>query len=334
MPDRKPRIWIIEASEPVPWPSKDARAMRAGQIASQLAAHGADVTWWTSAFHHGSKTHIASPGPQVVGEGLRLWFLACPPYSRNISLRRLRSLTQVARGFALQSRLEPRPDAILCCYPSIDLAFEASRFGQQFGVPVMIDIRDLWPDIFAQAVPLSGAIARALLAPLDRKARTALAHATGLSAISQPILEWGLAKAGRRQNGHDRVIHHACRQTVLSPVQRIQAEAFWQAQGLRLDGSEKIFGFFGSLSNVPEFGSAVAALDFLPNDLKASFRMVICGQGERLAWLQGQAARCHPLLVVPGHIGAAEIAVLMQHACAGLLIYPQRSDFMMSFPNE
>ena len=47
----------------------------------------------------------------------------------------------------------PRPDLILCSYPTIELSVEAVRYGRTHGIPVVLDVRDLWPDIVLDLLP-------------------------------------------------------------------------------------------------------------------------------------------------------------------------------------
>jgi glycosyltransferase involved in cell wall biosynthesis len=333
------RIWLIKVSEPLPLPGAKLRLMRTGQIAERLLERQADVTWWVSDFNHAEKRYHALDGvagPDRAGylaNGVFARFLHGRPYKRNVSLARIFSHRDEARDFAVRARALPPPQAILCSYPTIDLAHAATAFGKERGIPVILDVRDLWPDIFLAVSPLPEQLTRALIAPMMRKAHLTLRDATAISAISEPILDWALAKAGRPRGEIDRVVTLSYERATLTDEARATEEASWRARGLKLDGSEYIACFFGNLSSAPEFETVVEAIDHLPENIRVRTRIVICGAGERLAWLQAQAAR-RPELLAPGHIGAAAINTLMRHATAGLLIYPSRPDFLISYPNK
>jgi len=327
-------VWIISLGEPLPLPGRQVRLMRAGMIAKEFAARGADITWWTSTFSHAEKRYIAEQGDEFhVLNGVRLRFLHGRPYQRNVSLARMSNHREVARNFIQIVRSSPRPDLVFCCYPTIELAHAAVRIGKEFGIPVIVDVRDLWPEVFLDVTPLPRPLMRLSLTPLYRKARLTLAGATAITAITEPFLEKSLALAGRVRSPLDRVVPLAYERTDPTPQDRKSALAFWHKQGLKLDGSERIACAFGNLSNVPEFSTAVDALDHLAAELQKNLRMVICGSGDKLRWLKEQTKR-HPQLIVPGRVGQAEIAVLMEHADAGLLVYPNRRDFLLAFPNK
>ena len=74
-------------------------------------------------------------------------------YQRNISFQRLLFNYSMEREFRRLTKTEQPPDVILAAYPPIELAAAAGRYGHEHGVPTIGDVRDLWPDIWAEAVP-------------------------------------------------------------------------------------------------------------------------------------------------------------------------------------
>ena len=75
-------------------------------------------------------------------------------YSSNVSLARFRDHRQVAERFAAAAAAEPRrPDIIVAGLPTIELCLESTRYGKQRGVPVVLDMRDMWPDVFLELLP-------------------------------------------------------------------------------------------------------------------------------------------------------------------------------------
>ena len=303
-------------------------------IAQELAARGAQTTWWTSTFSHAEKRGIAEQADELnVLGGVRLRFLHGRPYQRNISVARICNHREVSQDFVRLAKSSPRPDLIFCCYPTIELAHAAVCFGKENKVPVVVDVRDLWPEVFLDVTPLPRPLARLALTPLYRKARQTLGGATAITAITEPFLNKALGLAGRDRQPLDRVVPLAYNRIDPKPQEYESALAFWHRQGLKLDGSERIACAFGNLSKVPEFGTAVSALEHLAPAQKKKLRMVICGSGDKLEWLKKQA-KIHPELIVPGRVGQAEIAVLMEHSKVGLLVYPNRRDFLLAFPNK
>lgn len=303
-------------------------------IARELQALGVQTTWWVSTFSHHSKSYVGQLGGQVhVLNGIDMRFLHGRSYEKNVSVARMVNSLQVAKDFARLARGAPKPDVIFCCYPTVDLAVEATRYGREHDVPVMIDVRDLWPEIFLQLTPVPKSLMRLILLPLYARARTALSNATALTAITEPFLKKALQLAGRAQNDLDGAVLQSYEKVILPQSVRERALRFWHAQGLKLDGSERIACFFGNLSGVVEYDTVIESLKHIDQQLAQRLRIAICGNGDKLEWLQNKAAS-RPELIVPGRINQAEISVLMDHADIGLLIYPRREDFNISYPNK
>lgn len=334
MTSKQKIAWVIEVGEPLPVDGKQVRLMRAGIIARTFSSQGWKTTWWTSSFNHADKQHMAKAGDvTTVLNDVDLRFVHGRAYKKNISMARVLNHLEEAKDFARRARQMPKPDVIVCGYPTIDLAYEAVRYGKEFGVPVIIDVRDLWPEVFLDVSPLPEFLTRLALAPLYRKAKQALSGATAIIAITEPFLEKALKLAGRGRNSEDMVVPLAYKRNVSTPHAKQSALDFWREKGLKLDGSERIVCCFGNLSDVPEFETAIDSLEHLTVPQKKDFRMVICGRGEKLKWLHDQSKN-HPSLVVPGFVGQAEIATLMDFSHLGMLIYPNRKDFIVSYPNK
>ena len=48
-----------------------------------------------------------------------------------------------------------KPDIILTSIPSIELSKVAVKYANKFNIPIVLDIRDLWPDVFFEILPKS-----------------------------------------------------------------------------------------------------------------------------------------------------------------------------------
>jgi glycosyltransferase involved in cell wall biosynthesis len=332
-------VWIIEVGEPIPLPGLTTRTMRAGQLASQLVKDGVDVTWWVSDYNHSAKEYHNLNGLDGEGRlrtltnGTKVYFLHGRPYKNNIDIYRALHNLDIARNFRKAATTLSPPNIIICCFPTIELADAATNYGNIRGIPVVVDIRDLWPDVFLDILPLPRWLSYLLIWPLRLQASRSLRRATAISAISEPILDWGLHKAGRPKNKFDHVFPLSYQRTEPSIKHRINAVERWRFLGLKCDGSEQIFCCFGTLSHVPEFETLLEALALLPEPLAKTIRVVICGAGPRLAWLQ-KMSRIYPQLLVPGYVGSDAIEAVMPYANGGLLLYPSRKDLSSSYPNK
>lgn len=132
-----------------------AKQMRAGYIANELIQQGAhSVTLWGSAFDHFSKTwHSKETTTLEVSDRLTVKLIKGIGYKKNISWRRFLDHRIVAKKFKVLAPLCQKPDVMVVSMPPHDLAYEAVRFATKHNIPVIVDIRDPWPDLFLNHVP-------------------------------------------------------------------------------------------------------------------------------------------------------------------------------------
>jgi hypothetical protein len=127
-----------------------------------------------------------------------------PGYKESISFARARDHALWGRAFRKAIEAEPAPDIIFCAYPTIEAAAVCVRFGKERGIPVVVDLRDMWPDIFSERAPAAlRPVAQAALWPVRARARAALRGATALFAITEEFLAWGLRFARRPRGEWD-----------------------------------------------------------------------------------------------------------------------------------
>lgn len=326
------RVWLVTIGEPLPTDPGQARLLRCGILARQLAAAGHDVLWWTSAFDHVAKRHRSPEDRRVPwAERLELWLLHGPGYQRNISLERIRDHRVLARKFAVLAAAEPRPDIVLASFPPIELCLECCRYGREAGVPVVLDVRDLWPDTFLDHVP--GPLrwlGRLALAGMFRDTRRAFRMASAVIGITPRFVAWGLAKAGRPSTDRDRDFPMGYPRPDFDPADMAQARRYWSEEhGLRRDEAQ-LAVFFGSLGHQFDLEPVLQAARDLKHE---GHRFVICGTGERLEEYR-RRARDLPNVLLPGWVQAPQIAALMEIADVGLAPYLDLVNFQDNYPNK
>ena len=81
-------------------------------------------------------------------------------------------------------------------------------FAKARHIPVLIDIRDEWPDLFMNSMP--GKLKKFLKIIMShdfRMIKRTLHGADGLIAMMNSLLEWGLKYAGRPKGARDRIFY-------------------------------------------------------------------------------------------------------------------------------
>ena len=319
------------ASEMLPIDEGHQRAMRAGMLADTLRARQHEVTWWTSAFNHSTKRLRCDHTSTVtLGNGTRLKLLFGRAYRRNVCLARLLNHYQLALEFARQSAKEITPDLILCCWPTIELAAACVRYAEKHNIPVVLDVRDLWPDILLDVIPRSVRwVAKWVSLPYSRMTRKAFERCTAIVGISENYLNWGLGYAGRPRKEFDAVFPLGYQEPVLPPAV-VEAERSY-LQALGVDDSRTICWFLGSFGQTYDLEPIIHAARELQQLGESRFQFVFSGDGEkRRAWQE--LARGLRNVVFTGWLDAARIAAMMRMSRIGLAAY--RKGAPQGLPNK
>lgn len=203
--ERDLTVWVIQTGEPVHTDHGVPRAMRGMSISDALVRRGHTVLFITTAFDHAEKHHRTRHVRRVfLPSGLGIMFVGSPGYKRNIGLGRLIDHAVLARRARKAVCGLVPPHVAFIGYPPIEVAWTVSRLLNRMGVPFIIDVKDQWPTIFVDAIPLRlRRIGRMFLHPYFLIARKALRGATGLSAMSESFLDWALIFAGRARSSSD-----------------------------------------------------------------------------------------------------------------------------------
>ena len=200
------RIWLTTVGEPLPSDPGNERLLRTGILAELLVRQGWEVVWWTSTFNHQQKKQrCTSDATARLGDRYVIRMLFSPGYRKNVSVARIRSHRVCADNFTKAAVNERPPDVILCSYPTLELSLACVKYGRKNCVPVVLDIRDLWPDLLLNVAPRWGrSLARAALAPMFREARAACRGAKAICGVTSPMVDFGLRHANRRRTPLDR----------------------------------------------------------------------------------------------------------------------------------
>lgn len=342
------RIWILKSGEPVTFLPAEGndRMLRAGIMAGLLTERGHDVTWWTSQFSHQHKT-FRDVVPDTIVEGHRedeqaapnLIFMSSPGYSKNIGLRRLRDHAQMSRRFHKMAPRLPRPDVIVASYPTIELCAAAIEYCEVNGVPCIIDIRDMWPDIIYSrlAKPLERlGLKRTLKFPrYERMATKIFQKAQSVTGLSSGMVEWSARRFGRPPilQSYDRVFCQSKFPRILSKDQNESERLKWLDKGIDLVAPKVRIVWSGSLVKETDGATLLEALEQIPPEQRTSIEVVFCGTGNLVPRIEEMAKRLEHVTYA-GWVDELALTNLLEHSHIGLLCYLNRFDFQNSIPNK
>ncbi|MBS1704587.1 MAG: glycosyltransferase family 4 protein [Armatimonadetes bacterium] len=326
------RIWLITVGEPLPSDGPNERFLRTGILAQTLVDRGHEVVWWTSAFDHIRKTFRTQTSEQIYSvDGLEIVALKGCGYGRNVSVGRIRDHKMVAREFSRLALEMPQPDVIQASVPTVELGMAAVQYGARHKVPVTLDCRDMWPDLFVEPFPDSlQPLARLAIFPLFREAQHAFRMATGITGHTDAFMRWGLAYAQRPKGPWDKSFPFGYVSRVPNETDRIEAERFWDEHGVHANDSHFRACFVGVLSRQFEFEALAKSIRSSRGN---SLQFVLCGQGEMEPMLREQLKGLTNV-VFPGWVDAARIWVLQRRSHAGLAPYINTRNFRENLPNK
>lgn len=324
-------IWLIKDSEPLPLGNSKARMFRMGMLAEYLSKRMHHVTWWTSNFCHFTKTFIKITSDEVDAyPNCRIKLIQAKGYKKNISIQRIFHNRAVAKKFRVLAHNESnKPDLILVALPTIDLSYEAIRYGKENNIPVIVDLRDMWPDILTDHAPwFLRKLARFTLISQYNMMKFVCANATALCSMTNEFLEWGLDYANRRRTAEDAV--HRFAYTAPTDTQDESHEHQDVFKKILTIKNEKslLIAYIGTLGST-HLDKFIAAIQQSQDDI----HLIIVGTGKNEVLLKQQANTCNRIHFT-GFINKSQIAFLMKIVDIGLLPYLHRKDFLASIPNK
>ena len=188
---------------------------------------------------------------------------------------------------------------------------------------MIVDVRDLWPDIFEHN--LSGIIkllAKPYIKWLDSKTKKIMRDAFAIYSISQAMLDWGLKKGQRVQQKQDRYFYLGYQ----------KKENLKNTEKEVMDESKFNISFFATINN--QFNYEII-LD-LAEKLKQNDKDVminICGDGPQFETLK-QKAQSYENVKLFGWVGKDIIDYILKSSKFGLAPYKNTFDFQMSVSNK
>lgn len=321
-------IWLVQPHEHTPldvgWP-----AIRTAHLARHLTQDGARVIWWTSRFHHHSRSHRpGDSGPIEVADGYSVILLDGPGYGSSTSLRRLLHYRHLARQWTRRAEsMKSLPDLIHCVLPPLELAEAAILFAREHDIPISVDVMDIWPDVYLIVLPK-------LLRPAGRMAlfreysrlRRICSRAGAFTAISPDYLDWAVRHGRRKRRDADAVFALGAP----SPQSERRPSAIDVSVQGRFEG-RVVATFLGSFISMCDVQVVLRAAEQLSERGRDDVVFVIAGDGPNGDRIRRRAMN-RPNIVLTGWLGPEESTWLLRRSNLGLATYVP--DAPMSWPNK
>ena len=328
-------VWILQTGEPLHIDAGNPRPMRAINLANALVEAGHKVILWSSAFYHQEKRHRSLGAPRIiVSPQLEIRLIPSSGYERNIGLGRLWDHAILALNLKQQLKQETSlPDVAFIGYPPIETAVVMTGWLSARGVPSLLDLKDQWPSLFLDAMPVGlRAVGRLALWPYFHYSKVAMRQATGLSSMADSFLQWGLDFLGREKSPNDGVFPLTSPSLPLGEDKLREARLWWDKQGICAEDCTLRLVFIGSHMSVFDFTPVRdAAVSFAQRGMSVQF--VICGDGGFSTQLRSMMANI-PNVFFPGWVDRAQIETLAERSHAAMTPYRNIDNFTKNLPNK
>jgi glycosyltransferase involved in cell wall biosynthesis len=284
------------------------------------------VIWWTSNFFHITK-HYRCPraSTRIINENLTVKLLPTPSYKNNIGLARVYNHYIYSRRFeneALKTR--ERPDVILASLPPLDSASAVVRIGKKLNSKIVIDIQDLWPDVFIFLFPkYLKPIAKLLFYRLFQKANSIYKKADALIAVSTDYLERGLKVC--KNSKPTMVLHLGIDLNFFD--NQVKPNNFFLNKRER----ETWITYIGTLGRTYDLETILETATYFSDN--PDVRFIIAGDGPEYTQLKKKVLKKGiPNIVFTGMLGYPDLTQLLSLSAVGISAYAPGAP--QTFPNK
>ena len=330
-------VWLVKLEEQVPT-DPVFRPYRMSMLADALHSKGHTVTRWCSDYDHLAnaerfgKNHTVEYKP---GYDIRFVHTSVT-YQKPVSIKRLLNNQLLYHKFykqAVKAACQKKPDVIVCAMPTPSMAKACAMVAQKFDVPLVLDARDMWPDIIeVELAGIKTLLAGPVITLMKRDLRFACAQATGLVGITDFFLGHLLRYADRERGELDRVFELGFQRTEPGLNEDRSAE-FWRGKQVNLYDDVIIY-FAGRLNSTISsvFEPVIKAANDL-QQLQPRVKFVFCGTGQHRDKIAGMAHGCSNI-ILPGEIDSDNLFWLRKYSLAGIQPVARRKDYQNSLSNK
>lgn len=322
------KVWIVSVGEPLPTDGKNTRLRRMGNLAECISQNGHNVEWFSVSFDHYKKVQRCYEDKDInINNNFIMHLSHVNGYKKNISLARIIHHKVSAKQIYKKMNSLDKPDVIISSMEPLEVADIATQYGIENSVPVVVDVRDLWPEIYYEVIPKK---LHFLLNPYVNHCRIVLnrimSNAYSIVGLSEGFLKYGLSFANRDKKEIDRVFPIAY-PNYNYELYKGKFKEYWCEYGLNKD--DFIIAFLGNFGKQFDFDAIVEASNRLKNNSKIKF--VLCGTGPQLKDIKNRTSEN---VIFPGWIEKEQILSLAANSSLGIAPYINSINYTQNTPNK
>lgn len=322
------KMWIVSVGEPLPVDGENVRLRRMGNLAMYASQRGVDVEWFSVSFeHYGKKQRCLRDTDYQINKNFKMHLVYTNGYKRNISFARVLHHKNAGKNILNRMKHLDKPEVIIASMEPLEVSFSAVQYAKENGVPCIVDVRDLWPEIYYDVIPRS---LHWLLDVYVKKCKKTLnytmANCDSIVGLSEGFLQYGLKYAERQKKDNDKVFPIAYPNYDYESY-RNRLEEFWGKYGLK--NSDFIVTFLGNFGDQFRFEKIIEASKKLA--IYSDIKFVLCGNGKHQDEVQQRVGKN---VIMPGWIEKNEILSLLSNSHLGMAPYIDSMNYRMNTPNK
>ena len=311
------KILLITVGEP-PLIFQEQRYHRTGILALELSKNN-KVEYWSSNFFHQTKTFFDA-GDYKINKNLKFKAIKTIGYKKNISLQRFFDQFFFAlKVFYLLLKENKKPNVIVTSLPTCDLSFFTTLYCKLYKVKFIIDVRDMWPDIFwlRKKNSVISIIIKILSCHQIFFKNFSISNADGVVSITKEFLNWSIKKKEKNYSKLNNYFY-------LSPP-------YINLNKNILNVTDKINILFIGVISYQKFD--FDSLFSISKNLNDNIFFHFVGDGDDFEKLKSDTIHFQNIKVY-GYQSYAKILEIAEFCQFGLANYNPTIDFKMSIPNK
>ena len=322
-------IWYVSLYEPLPIDGRNVRKMRTGWICDALLKENL-VELWIPGFDHLSHQHYKKESvSEKLESGLNIQYLKGIGYEKDTSLKRLFHNKYIAKEFKkIANKRTLIPDLIITQIPCLELAEEVIKFAEKNEIPSIVDIRDLWPDIYKRILPRKIKwIYRFLFLREIYRLKFILRKSSDICAISKSYLNWG-EKYSNRSIEEKNIFYIGYKK---QPV--VNDKGIWESflKEKNVPFKKKYVLFSGTFCESYDLSPISKASKILKEKGYKDYHFLIAGGGNLPKNIL-EEIKNSPDISFLGWLNKKELNFCLNNSYAGLAPYSKEA--LMSLPNK
>lgn len=322
------KIWIVCVGEPLPTDGENTRLRRMGNLAKCISENGHTVEWFSASFNHYKKSQRFNENMDIkIDENYVMHIVYTNGYENNISFSRILHHKSAGKNIYKKMKELDKPDIIIASMEPLEVASAVTKYGTENSIPVIVDVRDLWPEIYFEVLPRNLHFALKPYVSFCRSVlKNIMSNAYSIVGLSEGFLDYGLKFANRERRETDKVFPIAY-PNYNYEMYKGTFEENWEGYGISKD--DFIVVFFGNFGKQFDFESIIEASNILKYNSKIKF--VLCGTGLQFEKVKSRVSKN---VIFPGWIEKNQILSLASNASIGLAPYINSINYTNNTPNK